>query len=97
MRIFSSPEVKAERARLDAIHEARRQSRFDEGDPGLRKTIFGNIKQLRTGGIPVKSIEGIRYAYAATALPQAVGQMALHDTESAPRPEEGDCNPEIEQ
>lgn len=83
-RLLSTPEAKAERNRLQTLHKERLQKRFDEGDPTLRKTIFGKIKQKRTGGIHIESAEGVRFAYASTPLPKAIGETAISDIEVIP-------------
>lgn len=79
MRYLSTPEAKAERTQQKAARQERLQRRFDEGDTTLRKTIFGNIKLRRTGGIRIESAEGVRFAYTATPLPLAMGEIAILD------------------
>lgn len=61
---------KEERRKSRAVHHERLQKRFDDGDPSLRRTVFGNIKIRRTGGIAIASAEGLRFYGTGTPLPR---------------------------
>ncbi|MEO8863114.1 MAG: hypothetical protein ABI354_02215, partial [Candidatus Saccharimonadales bacterium] len=70
MRLLSSPGHKAEVKRLAAINEEKLQSRLEQGDPTLRRTILGKIRHRKAGGWVVKSRELPRYAYTENPLPR---------------------------
>ena len=76
MGYLKTPEARAERKRQETARQIRLQRRFEEGDTTLRKTLFGNIKPRRTGGMPVDSAEGVRFYHTGTTLPHEIGRVA---------------------
>jgi hypothetical protein len=79
-RLINSRLFRAERKHRQAVYQERLQERFEDGDPSLRRTILGNVKIRRTGGIAIASAEGVRFYGTETPLPRGnVVQVAGRD------------------
>ena len=55
---------------MGLIHDAKKQGLWPESQPKTRH-------HPHLGGLVVESAEGLRFAYAKTPLPPAIGELAL--------------------